>query len=167
MTKLLLKALKFAKRNLKSIIFICIIKKVFVSLQCQTNKNKANMSSNKKSKKINPDALRANKTGYDIDTINMLYSKTMTVVGTDVPKNISMLLQACGNLGAFFNSVLSKETDIILVNSMDSITVSDIIDASKNAAIFTFDEILSYINGRLDLYPDSSTEFYINKYNQK
>jgi len=167
MTKLLLKALEFAKRSLKTIIFICIIEKVFVSLQCQTNKNKANMSSNKKSKKINPDALRANKTGYDIDTINMLYSKTITVVGTDVPKNISMLLQACGNLGAFFNSVLSKETDIILVNSMDSITVSDIIDASKNAAIFTFDEILSYINGRLNLYPDSSTEFYINKYNQK
>ena len=108
-----------------------------------------------------------NNSNFDFNRINMLSGVVISIIGRNLSKNISMLLQCCGNLGATIDREISKSTDIIITTSLECVSDDDIISASKSSALFTTNEISEYIAKRLKMFPDESTEFYFNIYNKK
>ena len=75
-----------------------------------------------------------------------------------------MLLQCCGNLGATIEREVSKNSDIIIVSNLNSVSDDNVKNASKTTAIFTTEEISEYVAKRLEMFPDESTAFYFNNY---
>lgn len=111
--------------------------------------------------------LLQNKLNFDFNRINMLYGKVVSVAGRNLPENISMLLQCCGNLGSIIYREVSKSTNIVIIESLESISDRDVIDAPNTAGLFTIEEITKYVEKRVEMFPDESTEFYLKLFRGK
>ena len=108
--------------------------------------------------------LLENNSAFDFNRINMLSGTVVSITGRNLPENISMLLQCCGNLGATIEREVSKNSDIIIVSNLNSVSDDNVKNASKTTALFTTEEISEYVAKRLEMFPDESTAFYFNNY---